>query len=160
MISAPPSRSAAPTKRGRLIAIWGSPKRPKPSSTRPASSCPVITKPIVAAGISFGAGALLLLVISLAMTRLQGVSSGWRDLPLWTFVAGGLLGVIYLTSAIFLAPRIGAAATMGFVISGQLLAGLVLDVFGLFGLPQIAMSLPRFVGAALLLGGALIMRFA
>ena len=116
--------------------------------------------PIVAAGISFGAGALLLLVISLAMTRLQGVSSGWRDLPLWTFVAGGLLGVIYLTSAIFLAPRIGAAATMGFVISGQLLAGLVLDVFGLFGLPQIAMSLPRFVGAALLLGGALIMRFA
>jgi len=116
--------------------------------------------PIVAAAISFGAGTLLLLVISLAMTRLQGVSSGWRDLPLWTFVAGGLLGVIYLTSAIFLAPRIGAAATMGFVISGQLLAGLVLDGFGLFGLPQIAMSLPRFVGAALLLGGALIMRFA
>jgi len=36
----------------------------------------------------------------------------------------------------------------------------VLDGFGLFGLPQIAMSLPRFVGAALLLGGALIMRFA
>ena len=76
------------------------------------------------------------------------------------FISGGALGVIYLTTAIFLTQRIGAAATMGFVIAGQLLAGVAIDSFGFFGLPSIALSPPRLLGAGLLLGGAMILRFA
>jgi transporter family-2 protein len=116
--------------------------------------------PVVAAAISFGTGALLLIVMALAVANLQGFAGGWRDLPSWAFVSGGALGVVYLTSAIFLTPRIGAAATMGFVIAGQLLAGLAIDGFGFFGLPSIALTTPRLLGAGLLLGGALMLRFA
>lgn len=116
--------------------------------------------PIIAAAISFGTGALLLLVMALAVWRVQGAASGWHDLPAWAFISGGALGVVYLTTVIFLTPRIGAAATMGFVIAGQLLAGLAIDSFGFFGLPSIMLSPPRFLGAGLLLGGALILRFA
>ena len=116
--------------------------------------------PIVAAAISFGTGALFLLMMALAVLQLQGAASGWRDLPGWAFISGGALGVVYLTTVIFLTPRIGAAATMGFVIAGQLLAGLAIDSFGFFGLPSIVLSAPRFLGAGLLLGGALILRFA
>ena len=116
--------------------------------------------PIVAAAISFGTGALFLSVMALALLRLQGAAYGWRDLPAWAFIGGGALGVIYLTTAIFLTPRIGAAATMGFVIAGQLLAGLAIDSFGFFGLPSIVLSPRRLLGAGLLLGGAMILRFA
>jgi len=116
--------------------------------------------PIIAAAISFGTGALFLLVIAFAVMRLQGVPAAWRDLPGWSFVTGGALGVVYLTTVIFLTPRIGAAATMGFVIAGQLLAGLAIDSFGFFGLSSIALAPSRILGAGLLLGGALILRFA
>jgi bacterial/archaeal transporter family-2 protein len=116
--------------------------------------------PVIAAAISFGTGAVFLLVMALAVAHLQGAPPGWRDLPAWAFVSGGALGVVYLTTAIFLTPRIGAAATMGFVIAGQLLAGVVIDSFGFFGLPPILLTPPRLVGAGLLLGGALILRFA
>jgi bacterial/archaeal transporter family-2 protein len=116
--------------------------------------------PVIAAAISFGTGALFLFVMALALARLQGAPSGWRDLPAWAFVSGGALGVVYLTTVIFLTPRIGAAATMGFVIAGQLLAGVVIDSFGFFGLPPIMLTPPRLLGAGLLLGGALILRLA
>ncbi|MBV9431058.1 MAG: DMT family transporter [Hyphomicrobiales bacterium] len=116
--------------------------------------------PIIAAAISFGTGALLLLVMALAVARLQGTAEGWRSLPPWAFLSGGALGVIYLTTVIFLTPRIGAAATMGFVVAGQLLAGLAIDNFGLFGLSSIPLASGRLLGAALLLSGALILRFS
>jgi bacterial/archaeal transporter family-2 protein len=116
--------------------------------------------PVIAAAISFGTGALVLLVMALAVARVQGAVSGWRDLPAWAFVSGGALGVVYLTTVIFLTPRIGVAPTMGFVIAGQLLAGLLIDSFGFFGLPSILLTPPRLLGAGLLLGGALILRFA
>jgi bacterial/archaeal transporter family-2 protein len=105
--------------------------------------------PIIAAAISFGTGALVLLVVALAVARMQGAA----------FVSGGALGVVYLTTVIFLTPRIGAAPTMGFVIAGQLIAGLLIDSFGFFGLPSILLTPPRLLGAGLLLGGALILRF-
>jgi transporter family-2 protein len=116
--------------------------------------------PILAAAISFATGALLLIAMGLIVARLQGVAGAWRELPPWAYVSGGAFGVVYLTTAIFLTPRIGAAATMGFVIAGQLLAGLVIDRLGLFGLPAIALTAPRLLGAGLLLGGALILRWA
>jgi bacterial/archaeal transporter family-2 protein len=115
--------------------------------------------PIIAAAISFGTGTLILLVVALVAARLQGLAGGWRELPPWAFISGGAFGVVYLTTAIFLTPRIGAAATMGFVIAGQLLAGLVIDGFGFFGLPSVALTAPRLFGAGLLLGGALMLRF-
>ena len=94
------------------------------------------------------------------MASLQGFAGGWRDLPSWAFVSGGALGVVYLISAIFLTPRIGAAATMGFVISRPIARGSRIDGFGFFGLPRFALTTPRLLGAGLLLGGALMLRFA
>ena len=41
----------------------------------------------------------------------------------------------------FAQPRIGATATIGILIAGQLVMGAVIDRFGLFGVDQIAISL-------------------
>ncbi len=75
------------------------------------------------------------------------------------FLAGGVMGATYVTVALILTPKIGTAATMAFVVSGQLLAGLLLDKLGYFGLAVRELTLGRVTGACLLVVGALLIRF-
>ena len=72
---------------------------------------------------------------------------------------GGLLGATFVTCNIILAPKLGAAALMAFMVAGQLLAGLLLDRIGFLGLAVREISLGRVTGAAMLLCGALLIRF-
>jgi transporter family-2 protein len=53
--------------------------------------------------------------------------------PWWTWIAGGVLGTVYLTGNILLAPRVGAGALVGFA--------------------QHSISLWRALGCLLLVGG-------
>ena len=114
--------------------------------------------PIAAAAASFVSGAILLSLVSAIYAGAQGVSVDWRAPPLWTFVAGGALGGCYVTSAVFLVPRIGAAATMAFAVTGQLIAGMLLDRIGFLDLAVREISIGRVAGAGLLLAGALLIR--
>ena len=114
--------------------------------------------PTAASGASFLAGAMVLATISLITARVQGISIAWSVPAPWLFVAGGCLGAAYVTSALILIPRLGTAATMAFVVSGQLLAGMAIDRIGVFGIAVREISLGRVAGAVLLLAGALMIR--
>jgi transporter family-2 protein len=114
--------------------------------------------PVAAAAFSFLSGAIVLGIVTFAFTRTQGISLDWRAPPLWTFVAGGVLGASYVTISTLLIPRIGAAALMAFLVAGQLLAGMLLDRIGFLGMAVREISLGRVAGAALLLAGALLIR--
>jgi len=78
--------------------------------------------------------------------------------PWWQWI-GGLLGVIYITAALWLAPRVGAANFIVGVIAGQLLASLLIDHFGLVGLPARPATLVRVVGLTLILIGIGVMQW-
>ena len=82
----------------------------------------------------------------------------WRSLP-WYMLCSGFVGlVLYLTVA-HTVPRIGAAGAITLVIVGQLVAGMVLDHFGLFGLAARVVDAGRAAGLALVLvGGYLLVR--
>ena len=58
----------------------------------------------------------------------------------------------------FLAPRLGAAATLCFVIAGQLTAAMAIDRLGLFGFTMREASLGRVTGVLMVLAGALLVR--
>jgi transporter family-2 protein len=73
--------------------------------------------------------------------------------PAWMWI-GGLMGLTVVSAITFAQPRIGATATIGILIAGQLVMGAVIDRFGLFGVEQIAISTPRAVGIVLLGIGA------
>jgi len=73
--------------------------------------------------------------------------------PAWLWLAG-LMGLIVVLTITFAAPRLGAAATIGLLIAGQLTMGAVIDRFGLFGLEEIAIGRARLLGIALLAVGA------
>ena len=114
--------------------------------------------PIAAAAVSFLAGTLVLTVITLATVQAQGVSIAWRAPPPWMLFAGGCLGAIFVTCALILTPKLGVASTMAFIVSGQLLAGLMLDRLGYFDLAVRELTLGRVAGAILLVIGALMIR--
>lgn len=115
--------------------------------------------PVAAAAISFASGLVALCVVSVVMARTQGLNLNWSAPAPWLFVAGGLLGAIYVTSTILLTPQVGAAAVMALAITGQLLAGMLLDRFGFLGMEVREFSPGRLLGALLLVGGALMIRF-
>ena len=48
----------------------------------------------------------------------------------------------------------GAIATIGLLIAGQLAMGVIIDAFGLFGLEKIPVTPARVVGLVLLAAGA------
>jgi len=73
--------------------------------------------------------------------------------PVWMWL-GGVMGLTVVFTITFAQPRIGATATIGILIAGQLLMGAVIDKFGLFGVDQIAISWPRALGIVLLGAGA------
>ena len=114
--------------------------------------------PVAAAAASFVAGSALLILITLVLSQAQGVTIAWRVPPLWMLLAGGFLGAIFVTCALILTPKLGAAATMAFIVAGQLLAGLLLDRLGYFDLAVRELTLGRVGGAVLLLAGALLIR--
>jgi len=67
-----------------------------------------------------------------------------------------VMGLTVVFAITFAQPRIGATATIGILIAGQLVMGALIDRFGLFGVTQIAISPARAVGIALLgIGAAL-----
>ena len=115
--------------------------------------------PVAAAAASFLSGAVILGLVTAAITQLGSMAIDWQAPPLWTFVAGGCLGAVYVTSAVVLTPRIGVAAVIAFAVAGQILAGLVLDKIGFMGIAARELSLGRFAGAALLVIGVVMVRF-
>lgn len=80
----------------------------------------------------------------------------WKTLP-WYMLTAGIFGVIlYQTIAVTL-PRLGSTMMIVLIIIGQLVLGVIVDHFGLLGVVQRPLDLPRVLGVfALILGGYLI----
>ncbi|MHC8298359.1 DMT family transporter [Pseudomonas sp. ZS1P83] len=78
--------------------------------------------------------------------------------PLWMW-AGGAFGVCFISLALMLLPKLGASGFIALALAGQVVASLVLDHFGLFGLMERQMTLPRVFGAVLLIAGVLLVQF-
>jgi len=84
---------------------------------------------------------------------LGGIGDAFRS-PWWYWIGGGGMGVLVVFSITVCAPRIGATATIGILIAGQLAMGVVIDRFGLFGVEQVELAWPRLLGVLLLAVGA------
>ena len=100
---------------------------------------------------------LVQLVLSLAIlvtvrSGFGGLASAFRA-PAWLWL-GGVMGLTVVFTITFAQPRIGATATIGILIAGQLVMGALIDRFGLFGVDRIDISWPRAVGILLLGIGA------
>ena len=101
---------------------------------------------------------LVLLPIMLAMRVPLPSVAFISKAPLWMW-AGGAFGVCFISLALVLLPKLGASGFMALALAGQVVASLVLDHFGWFGLVQRQVSLPRVLCALLLIGGVVLIQF-
>jgi transporter family-2 protein len=76
--------------------------------------------------------------------------------PWWYWVGGGGMGVVVVFTITVVTPTIGATATIGLLIAGQLAMGVLIDRYGWFGVEQVPLNWPRIVGVLLLAVGALL----
>ena len=100
--------------------------------------------------ISFTVGALSLLVVALVAGQGSLLRIGDSPPNLWI---GGLLGAFFVTTALFVVPKIGAAVMIASVITGQMTAALIIDHIGLLGIPKNPIDLYRIGGLACLAVG-------
>jgi len=114
--------------------------------------------PLTAAAMSFVVGTVALIVLVLLFAPQTTHLASFKSLPLYMLLGGGLLGAIYVTVNLILAPRIGVAAIMALGIAGQLFTALLVDRLGLFALMERGLTLGRVSGALLVLVGALMVR--
>jgi transporter family-2 protein len=105
--------------------------------------------------LSFSTAIQLVFSVLLLLAARQGVGglTHVARTPAWMWL-GGLMGLTVVTAITFAQPRIGATATIGILIAGQLVMGAIIDRFGLFGVEQIGISPARAVGIVLLGIGA------
>ena len=98
------------------------------------------------------AGATGILVLLVARRSLAGVNHAAHQ-PGWMWL-GGILSAFIILSITFAAPKIGVAATIGLLITGNLIVAAMIDRFGWFGVKQIPLEWTRVLGILLLAGGA------
>jgi bacterial/archaeal transporter family-2 protein len=73
--------------------------------------------------------------------------------PWWSYV-GGLIVAFYVLTITFLAPRIGIGTAITLIVTGQILAALAIDHFGLLRSLVFQLTPSRLAGALLMIVGA------
>lgn len=116
-----------------------------------------VESPILSAFISFVVGTVALFLYILATGIPLGNLANAKNAPLIAWI-GGILGAIFVASAVILVPRIGVALTFSLIIAGQMLVTLIIDHFGFLGVPVKEISLIRLLGATLITIGVILIR--
>jgi transporter family-2 protein len=107
--------------------------------------------------VSYLGGTLCMLVLALAM---RDVVPSVSVIPRnnWWAWTGGFFGAIYIAISILLVPRLGTATFVALLVAGQMLAALVIDHYGLIGIPRHSADGSRMLGTGLLICGVILIR--
>lgn len=114
-----------------------------------------LASPLAAATVSFGVGFLALLALSVATG--DGAVARALGAPYWQ-LAGGLLGAFYIWTMVTGVSSLGAVTAIAALVFGQLVAALILDHLGAFGLAAQAISPTRLAAVALVGAGLILSR--
>ncbi len=77
--------------------------------------------------------------------------------PWWAW-SGGIFGAVFIGLSIVLIPQLGAAHFIALLVTGQMIAAVVFDHYGWLGIPERQIDILRIIGAALLIGGVVLIR--
>lgn len=110
-----------------------------------------VRTPYGASTVQLTVATLLLAVLAISVGAV-GALTLVPDVP-WWHLLGGLASPLYITSGILLFPRLGALAAVALFVTGQVFASLALDLFGLIGVPQQALTIGIVLGALAVLAG-------
>lgn len=116
-----------------------------------------VHQPIFAAFASFLIGTIGLLIYLFVLKFDFSTIVHTKTVSPVVWIAG-LLGAFYVAAVIILAPKLGTALTFVLVVAGQMTVSLVLDHYGMLGLPVKQINWQRLLGVAFLVAGVLLIR--
>jgi transporter family-2 protein len=105
-----------------------------------------------AATFSFLVGTVALVIVASLWHGGLGSIGKAGQAPWWALV-GGLLGAVYVTTALVAVRTLGATGLTAVVITGQLVISVVIDRFGLLGIAKQHIGAARILGLVLLVAG-------
>ena len=117
----------------------------------------LIGHPLLAALVSFVIGTIGLAIVAAFARAPLALGSAWARGEWWQW-GGGLLGAVYIVGTIVLAPRLGAATFVAALVAGQMIMSLIIDQYGWVGFAEHAISPLRVLGAALVVGGVVLVQ--
>lgn len=107
--------------------------------------------PLVATFFSFAVGTAALALLLVATGQMPAFSKIGATAP-WMWI-GGLLGAVLVFTSISVVPILGAALMIALFVTGQLIAGLIIDKTG-FLLPEaVAIGWERILALLLIIAG-------
>ncbi len=112
-----------------------------------------LDSPFQARLVSFTTGTLVMLVITLSRGVGLPRPAQLAGLPLWQILGGGSLGALYVTTALTLAPRLGATLLLASIVAGQMVSSIVLDHQGWLGFREDPATPQKLLGAGLVIFG-------
>ena len=112
---------------------------------------------VTAAFISFLVGTALLGAYILISKKQSLQWSGLQTASLWLFT-GGVIGAFYVSASTYIISTLGTALTFSLIISGQLIAAMIIDHFGWLGIEVKEISPGKIAGAILLIAGVVLIR--
>ncbi|MDA3852809.1 MAG: DMT family transporter [Bacteroidales bacterium] len=117
-----------------------------------------LDSPWIAALTNFTVGLLALFIIILIIkpdtfSAMKPMFTG--QVPIWKMV-GGLIGAFFVVSVTVLAPQLGIGKVIILYLFGQIIMSIIVDHFGLFGMPMDRITVQKALGIALLIGGVIL----
>jgi len=117
-----------------------------------------LADPWQAALVSTSVSTLSLFIISAVSSRRLLPPIGKLTGGPWWLLTGGLLGACIVAASLFLVSKLGSGVLFALLVTGQMLAAMVMDHFGMLGLQVHHVNGQRIVGVALLLAGVALIR--
>jgi len=114
--------------------------------------------PLISSLLSFLVGLICLFIINLFANYSAFTNMKLLSVSPWYVWMGGLLGAIYVSCVIFVNQQQGVALTFALVVAGQIFISLLIDHFGLFGSIVRPLSIPKIIGALLIIAGLVLIK--
>ena len=114
--------------------------------------------PLISSLLSFLVGLICLFIINLFANYTALSNMKLLSVSPWYVWMGGLLGAIFVSCVIFVNQQQGVALTFALVVAGQIFISLLIDHFGLFGSFVRPLSIPKIIGAVLIIAGLVLIK--
>lgn len=118
--------------------------------------------PIGAAFVSFFVGTVALVVLYAILylgARAPAPAFGKLVAAPWYLVySGGLIGAFAVFTMLTLAPKLGASVLIASFLTGQMIASVALDHYGVLGYSEHPVNLWRLLGVGFLIAGVFLIR--
>ena len=114
--------------------------------------------PLIGSLLSFLVGLICLFILNLVINYTAFSHMKLLSVSPWYVWMGGLLGAIFVSGIIFVNQQQGVALTFALVVAGQIFISLLIDHFGLLGSIVRPVSIPKIIGALLIIAGLVLIK--